>query len=271
MRARSLLACALVTVLSALAGGEAQAGAWPQDEGRWLVINSFTYSETNTTGYNLQGQKAGSGAYKTFEFSPYIEYGVSEDWTLGAQPRLDLVNLSYNNGRPSQSGSGLAAVNLFARYTVYRWDFDVLSVQGMLSVPGVAGNNQPVVASQWAAFEPRVMWGHSFDITDDISAFLDTELAYRIDAGHNADQVHLDVTIGVTPDPDWLFMIASSNTLSMRNNIDNGGDFDQYRILVSGAYQVMDDVWFQLGVFQDIATRKVSRSRGLTAALWFRF
>jgi hypothetical protein len=255
----------------AMATRPALAGAWTEDEGRWLLVNQATFNQTSTGGYDQQGRSAGTGRYRQFEFSPYIEYGVTQDFTVGLQPRFDYVNLSYNTGRTGQSNGGLAEVNLFTRYTIYRWDFDVVSVQGMFGLPGVGASTQPQIAMPWAEYEARVLWGHAFDVTDEIGGFVDTSIAYRFSGGHAADQIHLDATIGIKPDPDWLIMAQGFATRSVRNQTGTGGDYDQIRVQLSVAHQIDDDVWLQLGGFRDVGGRKLARATGLLAALWFKF
>ncbi len=268
---RWMLPAACVALMQAFGAAPAAAGAWTEEEGRWLLITSATYSQTTTGGYDQHGRPAGSGSYRTFEFSPYIEYGVTDDLTVGLQPRIDYVNLSYNTGRARQTNAGLAEVNLFARYTLYRWDFDVVSVQGMFGLPGTAGNNQPLVANPWAEYEARALWGHAFDLTDDIHGFTDVELAYRLSGGHSADQIHLDVSVGILPDPDWLILAQVFATKSVRNQTGNGGDYDQVRVQLGVANQIEDDVWLQLGVFRDVAGRKLAKATGGLVSLLFRF
>jgi len=265
-----LIAC-LALGAGLLISGEALAGAWPQSEGRWLLVTQGSYSETNATGYDQQGRKAGSGRYSQFEFSPYIEYGVTEEVTIGLQPRTEFVDLSYNTGRARQQGSGVSQVNLFARYAVYRWDFDVLSVQGQIGLPGTAGGNQPQIAMPWTEYEARVLWGHSFELTGQTKGFLDTQFGYRLNGGHSADQLRLDLTLGVFPDPDWLLLAQMFATRSLRNQSGTGGDYDQVRVQLAVANQIWDDVWLELAVFEDIDGRKLGRARGLLSALWFHF
>ena len=262
-----------MAVASALAPSAALAGAWPQEEGRWLVVNQFTYEESQTNGYGPQGQRVGHGNFKQFEFSPYIEYGLTEDWTLGVQPRIQYANLSVPNGQSGGgSTTGLVEVNLFARYTIYKWDYDVLAVQATFGTPGYAGkNNNPQVANPWAEGELRLLYGHSFDITDNMSGFFDTEVAYRIEGGNNADQFHSDTILGFKPDPDWIAMINFNMTLGMGNNTGTGGNYDQYRIGAAIGTRIVDDWWVVLGGFHDIAGSHVALANGVTLSIWTRF
>ncbi len=250
----------------------AQAGAWPQEQGRWLIVNQFTFSDTATKGYDNQGRPAGNGSLKQFEFSPYIEYGVTPEWTLGLQPRFQVAHLSAPVGQKgASSASGLAEVNLFSRYTLYRWDYDVLAVQAMLGVPGFAGKNMPTVAAPWPEYEARLLYGHSFDFGKNISAFFDTEVAYRLEGGHNADQIHSDTTFGFRPDSDWLAMLQFNATWGLANNTGSGSNYDQYRLSAAIGRRVGADTWLLLGGYTDLGGRNVSLGNGVTVSIWTKF
>ena len=263
---------ACLMIGASLSCGSAHAGAWPQDPDRWLVVNQFTYQNGPSNGYNDQGRPQGHGRLQQFTFSPYIEYGVTEDWTLGAQPMIQFANLSVPAGqRGGGTNTGLTEVNLFARYTVYRWDFDVLSVQGMLGVPGFSGGVQPQVANPWPEYEARLLYGHAFELSDSIAGFFDTEIAYRLEGGHNADQIHSDTVVGIRPGDDWIFMLQFNATLGLGNNTGTGGDYDQYRLQASIGTRVADDTWLVLGAFHDLGGHNVTLGNGATLSIWTRF
>jgi hypothetical protein len=269
---RTLPVIAGLAVAAACGSAPAWAGAWPQDVGRWLLVNQFTYTDSPASGYNSQGRPDGHGSLQQFEFSPYIEYGVTEDWTLGLQPRLQYANLSVPSGQKGGgSDTGLAEVNLFSRYTLYKWDFDVLAVQAMLGAPGSAGGGQPMVAMPWPEYEMRLLYGHAFDVTDGVSGFFDTEIAYRLEGGHNADQIHSDTTLGLRPYPDWLVMLQFNATYSLHNNTGTGGDYDQYRLQAAIGKQIADETWLVLGAFHDLGGHNVALGTGATLAIWSRF
>lgn len=266
-------ACLALGLLIGLAfsADRAEAGAYPRDPGTWLVISQFDYAVSDTKGYDPQGHQTGRGTYTQIEFSPYIEYGLTPDWTLGLQPRTQLASLKNDAGGQGGTSAGLAQVNLFARYTVYRWDFDVLAVQAQYGVPGFAGRNNPQVASPWAEYEARLLYGHDFTLSDDLGGFVDAEIAYRLNAGHSADQIRTDLTLGLRPSPEWLVLAQAFLTFGLRNNVGNGNDYDQYRLQLSVVRQLTDDIWLQVGGWHDVGGRNVARSNAGIVALWFRF
>jgi len=269
---RALPVIAGLMIGTAALCGQARAGAWPQEQDRWLVVNAFTYINTPTNGYDSQGRPSGHGTLSQFEFSPYIEYGVTDDWTLGLQPRVQYADLSVPSGQKGGgSKAGLAEVNLFARYTIYKWDYDVLAIQGMLGVPGTAGSGQPQVAIPWPEYEARLLYGHSFDLTDDMSGFFDTEIAYRLEGGHNADQLHSDTIIGLNPSPDWLLMLQFNATIGLGNNTGTGGHYNQYRLQAGIGTRLADETWLVLSAFHDLGGNNVALGNGALLAIWTRF
>ncbi len=261
---------ALVAALG-LASGAAQAAAWPQEEGRWLIVNQFTYSDSATNGYDSQGRPSGHGSLKQFQFSPYIEYGVTPELTVGMQPQFQVANLSGSKRSGGGTSGGLTQVNLITRYTIYRWDYDVLAVQAQLGIPGYTGNDKPAVADPWTEYEARLLYGHSFDVTDDVSGFFDTELAYRLNGGHASDQIHSDTTLGFKFGDDWLVYVQAALTFGLRNNVGTGGDYDQYRGQITLARRISDEVWLAIGGYHDFGGRNVALGNGVTASIWLRF
>jgi hypothetical protein len=255
----------------ALAPIAARAGAWSEDADHWLVINQFDYYQADVQGYNQQGRPAGHGTYKQFEFSPYIEYGVTPDLTIGSQPRLQYVNLQ--DGAPGGgSNNGVVQVNLFARYSIYKWDFDVLSFQAQFDIPGAANHPQPQVALTNLESEARLLYGHSFDMLPwSWTAFFDGELAFRYIAGAQASQTRWDMTLGVRPQPDWLVLFQTFFTFGLHNQRGTGADYDLYRLQLSVVKQITDNISLQIGGWHDAGGRNIALGNAIIAAIWFRF
>lgn len=260
----------LLALLLAVMPVAARAGAWPEESQHWLVINQFDYFQAPVQGYDQRGNPSGRGTFKQFEFSPYIEYGVTPEWTVGMQPRFQYADLRAG---PTNSGSttGTAQVNLFARYTLYKWDFDVLSFQAQFDTPGFANHHNPQVAEPNAEYEARMLYGHSFNLPWKWTGFLDAQLAYRRDAGPPADQIRWDTTLGIRPRPDWLVLVQTFFTFSLHNQTGVGPNYDLYRLQLSVVKQISDSVFLQLGGWHDMGGRNIALGNAVIAAIWFEF
>jgi hypothetical protein len=247
----------------------AQAGAWPQEQGAGQLINSFSYYEVNVNRYDGLGKPSGRGDYRQFELSPYFEYGLTDRWTIGAQPRVQEVTQS---GLPYTGRSfGLVQFNLFARYTLYHDDYNALSVQGQFGIPGTATAREPALAQPNAEYEARALYGHGFVLPNGWTGFVDSEAGYRLETNGNADQVRADVTFGVQPVPNWKFFAQSFNTFSVSGALPGEINYNLYRVEVSALRVLTPRTAIQFGVWDDVGGHHISLGDAGIVALWYEF
>ncbi len=247
----------------------AMAGAWPEAPGQWLDINTLSYYQVSVNGYNEQGRPTGNGTYSQVEFSPYVEYGLTDRWTIGVQPRLQEVTQS---GLPGTASSyGLVQANLFARYQLYRDDQNVVSVQGQFGAPGVANNRNPLLVQPNAEYEARLLYGRNLAIAASLPAFIDAEAAYRVEANGVADQFRGDVTVGLKPSPNWLILAQSFNTVSVGSAVPGETNYNLYRVELSVVRDISEHASLQLGAWHDVAGHNIALGDAGVLALWLRF
>lgn len=249
--------------------GWALAGAWPQASGQWLMINTLSYYQVAVQGYNQFGKQTGTGIYRQTEFAPYIEYGLTPRVTLGLQPRLQSLSQS---GLPNTGHAfGLVQANLFARYEAFRDDLNVISIQGQVGIPGKATPTPPELAQPGAEYEARLLYGRSLTLPGSLPAFIDVEPAFRFEEDGAANQFRGDVTFGIKPDPDWLILLQSFNTVSSGHAASNGSDYDLYRVELSVVRNLTTATAVQFGVWHDAGGRNIALGNAGLLALWLRF
>lgn len=265
----SLRTLALVAAAAGLGMPRAWAGAWPQPDGHWLAIETFSDYRAATQGYNQFGQPTGRGSYTQYELAPYIEYGLTPRWTVGFQPRAQEV---VQSGLPGTRGAtGLVQVNLWARYALFRDSWNVLSVQGQVGIPGIQSRSSPVLAQPGAEYEARVLFGHAFRLPGGWSGYTDLETGYRIEENGWADQIRGDATLGIRPAPGWLFLAQSFNTVSVGQASPGGSDYNLYRVAFSVVHDLTRHVALQVGMWHDAAGRNIALGNAGFAAVWLRF
>lgn len=247
----------------------AHAGAWPEQAGHWLMIDSLSYYQVGVSGYDTFGRPAGTGTYKQTEFSPYIEYGLNNLWTIGMQPRVQYVTQSGLPG--TKSTFGLVQWNLFLRRVLYRDDWNVLSAQGQVGIPGAANGNEPLLAQPNAEYEARLLYGRSFTLPNGWRGFTDLEAGYRVETHGWADQVRADGTIGLNLTPNWLVMAQSFNTVSVGRAAPGGSDYDLYRVELSAVRALTPHVSLQFGAWHDVAGRRIALGNAGIVAIWLRY
>jgi hypothetical protein len=73
---------------NSLAQSEANAGAWLQPQGEGLAIATTDFSDS-TRYFDSHGKLIPIPDYQKFPLGTYIEYGLSDEFTLVAQPFFD--------------------------------------------------------------------------------------------------------------------------------------------------------------------------------------
>ncbi len=260
---------ALAAVLLAVAAGPAihpaWAGAWPQEAGHGQVIVQGSWYRTHSVGTGPQGQKVPAGTYNQIELAPYIEYGLTDRWTVGAQPRAQYVTSG------GMSAGGLVETNLFARYALARWGSNVVAVQGLVGLPGTATARTPYVANPHAEYEMRLLFGRGFTLGGGMSGFVDAEFAGRARTGGDANETRLDVTFGLRPQPRWLLLAQSFNTLGLRDGRPGGADYSVSKLQLSAVYWPTPALGVQFGAYREIAGRNMPLGTAGLVALWLPF
>ncbi len=247
----------------------AYAGAWPQAAGSGQLINTFSYYEVNVQGYNSIGKPAGHGSYTQIEYAPYLEYGLTNRWTIGAQPRVQELS---QIGLPGTGRAfGIVQFNMFARYTLYRDDWNAVSAQGQLGIPGTATKAPPTLAQPNAEYEARLLYGHGFVLPNGWPGFLDAEGGFRLESNGNASQVRADATIGVTPVTNWMILAQNFNTISVGTAVPGSIDYNLNRVELSVLHTLGPRFSVQFGAWDDVDGRNISRGDAGIAALWVRF
>lgn len=261
-------AAALAMLLGAAPA--AWAGAWPQEPGAWQIITTTTAYRVSTAGFDPQGQPTGGRRFRKIEFGPYIEYGLSPSWTLGAQPRLTLAE-SRAQGRTRRTG-GLADSDLFLRRVIARGERDVLSLQGLVALPGgYDPDDDPSLGTGTADLELRLLYGRGFDLGGGASAFTEVQGGYRHRPGNPADQVRIDLTAGVRPVPNWLLLAQNFSQFSVRNARADGPDFDLHKLQLSVVHDLSRSLSLQIGAYREYEGRRIALGTAAFAALWIRF
>lgn len=263
-----LLRTSLTLLLLALPQA-ALAGAWPQEAGHGQLINSFSYYEVNVDGYNGLGKPSGRGTYTQLEIAPYLEYGLTDRWTIGGQPRVQEVT---QTGLPFTGHSfGLVQFNIFARYTLYNDDYNAVSVQGQAGIPGAATSHDPILAEPNAEYEGRALYGRGLVFPNGWTGFIDTEAGYRFETNGNANQIRADFTFGVTPVPKWNVFAQSFNTFSTSGAQPGAIGYNLYRVEISVVHTLTPSTAIQFGVWDDVGGHNISRGDAGIVALWFQF
>ena len=238
-------------------GGPAHAGAWTPERGDGVVIVTSVFSGA-AKGFDADGRLQPLPEYRKFELSAYLEYGLT-DWLTGvvhSSARLETQDRDVRT--TSVDGLGLRA-------RVARTENMVVSAELTGYTPGLDRNGL-WVDSEPAAAEARILLGYAFSLRDR-PAFVDVQGAYRLSAGGEDDEIHLDVTLGLKPTPRWLLMAQSSTVLSAGN----APDYRDHKLQASAVCWLTPRHGLQAGVSGTLDGVSALQERAVFAAFWYRF
>lgn len=245
----------------------ARAGAWMQPKGHGQNILTSTFT-TSGMGFDANGRAIDIPRYNKFELDALTEYGLTDNVTAILQPQLRSVSIAPPTDA-AQTGAGYT--DLGARVRLWSNGWSVVSGQALLRIPGSSDKNDPAeIGSTDTQVDVRGLYGHSFKIGV-WQAFLDAELAYRYRSGDPSNEIRADLTIGVRPKPDLLFMAQSFNTFSQGPAQGVFSQGREHKLALSVVWDVSKNWSLQVGGIGTVGGANTLRERGGLVAIWKRF
>lgn len=263
----SLIAAAVVYGVAAMRPEPLLAGAFNQPEGRGLAIVDVTFAE-GTRYFDGLGRMTTGNRFRRADASAYLEYGVT-DWLMAVvRPDLTAVSLS---GTPKSHYTGLGTSDIGAQLQVLAFGPAVVAVQGLVRLPGSTDTKVRALAGNTSRdADLRVLFGLPFTVGD-WPAFVDAQASYRLRSSHAPDEIHTDLTFGMRPWSDLLFLIQAFNTTALGHGTDWFPKADYTHVQVAAVYD-FDASWsVELGVYTTVLGRRSLREQGVTTAVWYRF
>ncbi len=257
---RILLALAAIVA----AGSSAHASPWARFDGELLVISKADYFHAD-----LISQDPAGGDYRSLDNNTYLEFGLTENITIGGKAIYGTSWLS----RPSETvtNSGFSEIEAFGQYQFLRTIKQAASVKLSAGKPAAfQPNARASLGAGGADIELAALYGRNL-IFEPIKLFAAAEVGYRKRIGSAADIVRTQITIGAEPSDHWLFLLEGFSTLSLRNEGFAGADYDIVKIQPSIIYRPSRRWAIQAGVSQDVASRNLSRGRSFFIGLWSAF
>jgi hypothetical protein len=247
----------------------AYAGAWTQSSGSGQVILTLDYYRA-TQLWDTRGNKQPQKHYSKYELSPYFEYGLRDDITIGA-------NLSLERASQNSTNWGLGDSEVFLRKRIYNHNGFVASVEPMIKLPSPESSTaQPRIGSSNLDLAMGLSGGYGFSAYGN-NHFVGVDSQYRRRLGKAKDQLKITASAGIGITKRWMLMpqsfltycTAKSTTASFTQS--SADDYNQARLQLSVLYKLSDTTSLQTGGFADIDGKNAGVGKGLNMALWKRF
>jgi hypothetical protein len=245
----------------------ASAGAWTLNTGTWQATVT-DISTTASQAFDGTGRLNSFPRYNKSELQGWLEYGVTDPFTLIFAPELQHVDIAapFDAQR-----TGLGYTELGGRYRLLQWDSWVFSGQATLRVPGTYDNSNPAAIGYTdAQTDFRGLLGHSFSVGE-MPAFVNLEIAQRFSIGAQPNEFRADGTFGIRVAPKWLLMAQFFNVISEGSGSMPFTSYDYFKLELSAVYALTPDLSLQLGGISTYAGRNALQENGLVVGAWYKW
>ena len=260
------------------------AAAWTQGARSGQVIMAFdSYSTSGAFDKDLNPVSQVT-KFSKYELNPYLEYGVTKDITIGANPLLQ-------DWRAKKSGivttGQILESEFFFRKKLMELGNAVFSFQPLVKTPcmPISGSVNLFSCDSYD-MELRLLAGYGFKLEQNIKDgrsrpfsgqyhFVDLEAAYRKHTDHSSDVVKIDGTAGFRFNKNILLLGQFFSSIPTRaavvavNSVDRSNDL---KLQFSSIFQTSKLSSVQLGFYEGIAAQPSENNyktyQGVLLSFW---
>lgn len=253
-----------ITVAAGTLSPLAVGSAWTRPDGNLLILmpTSYTYADKS---FDNDGDRVDrSNEFTMVEFSPLIEYGVTDSFTVGMQPKYRKVWIEAADGT-TDSNSGLAESDFFVRQRLWAKDHASLALQIGAKVP-ISPDENANVALGRDQYDGKIKlaYGNRRDLGNG-RIFYSGEVGYNRRWEVPADETFFNAFIGWAPGgSSWSFILRSANTFSVGNDGDSDEevlttfpDYNRHAVQLMTSYRFSNSVSLVGGISTTYAGENV--------------
>ncbi len=239
--------------------GCADASPWGRAPGSFFLSSRFDYFSAGAAG----------AQFERYESNTYGEIGLPAAFIIGGKV---IYGTSIATGDLSPTAaSGVSEAELFLQRELFRQGSSVVAFKLTGASPTrFAAGARPGFVSDGADVEARVLYGATL-AERPLKVFATAEAGYRRRFGEGADQIRLDTLIGVAPTSRLLFLGEVLSSVSSRNELPGGSDFDIVRAQSSAVIRLSKRWAVQGGASFEFAGRNVLLGETYFIGLWTEF
>lgn len=237
------------------------AGAWTQEQGKGLFIQNFSYYSTDKY-FDNSGNKQPMNRYHKYELNPYIEYGLRDWLTVGANLIAPVATQS------GETNYGISDSELFARARIWQKNNWVVSAEPMVKLPSLWDETDlPKIDNNNFDAGLTLSAGYSFQYWG-LDHFINIDSGYRHRFGAPHDQMRFSATAGisVTKKAKILTQVFNTSRIAGSNSAlfteSSSDDYDLIKLQISGIYNIYDSVALRVGAFANIDGRNTGSGNG---------
>lgn len=231
----------------------AMAAAWTRAEGAGFTSQSTKFFTTEATS-------DADPAFRKITASSYIEYGLYDGVTIGGE--LDYAMRA--------DGAEESLTRAFVRARLWRTDYDVLSAElgaGYPVLDALSADN----SARDVTPDLRLSLAYGRGLTWGAGGWAEAALIFRKRFRSPADEIKLDLTLGLRPTERIVLIAQAFGTLGLRNEGPFGANYDALKISASAGYRITDTRTLLFGIAQDILGRNIDLGTEIGVTIWTEF
>ncbi len=257
-----LLGAALMLVVP----DAAWAGAWTEPEGRSQILVGVTYSHAGA-GFDDHGNPDAPVTYEKALVQIDAEYGWNDWLTLLLSPEYAHARLIKPQEAPQLGNAFGLAGGVRVRL---RKDVGIVSAQLTLKAAGAFDTSVSAGGAVGRQIELRLLYGTGFSLFGR-HGFFDAEIAQRWIAGARADEVPIDLTLGLRVTKRARLLLQSFNTIAQGNASHPYGYYRVHKISLSVVTDIRPGICLESGAYMAVAGQNALAEKGFVVRVWLRF
>ena len=257
---------ALLLVGLTIVPSVAVAGAWTQPEGGTELIAGITYSRA-VFGFDHTGKAGVSLRYEKLLAQLHAEYGWNDWLTFIVAPEYAHARLAAPRRAPELAND--PAIEAGARVRLLR-DFGTFAAQLTAQSAGAFDMTVSADGAPGRQLELRLLYGTNFTLFGQ-PGFFDAEVAQRWIAGPRADEVPIDLTLGLRVTERTRVLVQSFNIIAQGNASPPYSFYRSHKLALSVVTDIRPGLCLQSGGYVVPAGQNALAEQGVIVNLWVRF
>ena len=263
MSGKSAIVPVLVLLVAPL---PADGAAWTMPEGQAQVI-SGVFASRASAQFDDRGRASEAIDFTKIYTQVYAEYGWTDSLTFLAAPEFESARWRVPGG--PENAKRNVAIASGIRYRLFS-SFGTASVEANLKSGGTfdaAISSGRLVTSR--QIELRLLYGTNFKLAG-CDGFADVEAGHRWIVGDRANEVPVDVTLGLRLTGRSQILVQSFSVVSTAAE-PGSGPYRAHKIALSAIQSLGGHFSIQFGGYYSPLGRNSLKEQGLMASLWARF
>ncbi|WP_246482297.1 hypothetical protein [Methylopila capsulata] len=248
--------------------GAACAGAFTLEKGETKLF-ATAYVTSGDHYFDGRGRLKARDRLRKQDFQLYAEHGLADGLTVFGAGALERITVS---GAERSQRRGLGRTELGARVRLAEPGAWIVSAQGGVVIAGAKrSEGLAAIGETDDQVDMRLLVARSFDAFAR-PAFVDVQVGYRTRSGDPANEVRVDVTLGVRPAPRWLLLAQSFNVFG-QGRWDGPYALKQriHKVQAAALLELTAALTIYAAVFATPSARDALDERGAQIGIGYRF